>query len=82
MHLQRIVFLLIYILRIYAIICNLHTKEDIGVKIQKCNKVQGASKINSSQRNSTEPELHLHTSKTMPRYIFEVCILNGKRAEI
>jgi len=45
---------------IYVIICNLYTKEDIEVKIQKCNKVQGASKINSSKLCSTEPKLRLH----------------------
>ena len=61
-----------------------HTKEDIEVKIQKCNKVQGTSKINSGERNSSETNLRLHIiiSKTTPRFVSEVCILNGRCAEI
>lgn len=48
------------IIDIYITICNLYTKEGIEVKIQKCNKVQGASKINSNKLSSTEPKLRLH----------------------
>lgn len=48
------------VIDIYVIICNLYNKEDIELKIQKRNKGQGASKINSSKLYSTEPKLRLH----------------------